>query len=124
MGKNKIQQNQKSDQLKNPESFSQNEKSWIFPNEKKNDYYTIKVLVKPSAKDQKIYEQDGILCVDLLNPPQNGKANAELQKLFRKKLRIPQNAISIINGLISHNKLIEVYICNTNADETKEKLLK
>lgn len=73
---------------------------------------TIKVI--PNAKQNKITED----VVDLLGarnlririnqPPEDGKANKAVIDLLAKYLKIRKNAISIISGLTSRIKIIEV----------------
>ena len=69
----------------------------------------IQINVTPSSGRQKSrLNKSGILKIYLKNPPERGKANAELIKLLSKQLKIPQAQISIISGAISRKKHVKI----------------
>ncbi len=69
------------------------EYKFIVPVKNQANHYRISILPRPDARDQRIYEQDNILCVDLLNSAMKGKANAELLKLIGKTLGIAESEV-------------------------------
>jgi uncharacterized protein len=78
--------------------------------------------VKPDSNTQSIKMDDSQLCIELLNSPNKGKANSELIKILQKQLKISQNQISIVTGLTSHNKRIELIIANSSVEEIYSRL--
>ncbi len=80
---------------------------------KKNDLtvLTIHLRVIPNAPKTEWVEQlsDGTLKLKLKAPPVEGKANAVLIAFLAKELEIPQNAIQIILGEKSKNKIIQIF---------------
>ncbi len=69
----------------------------------------IDVKVLPSSGKQKvILDKSGKLKFYLKSLPEKGLANAELIKIFAKKLSISQNDIDIIAGLQSRNKILKI----------------
>ncbi len=79
----------------------------------------INIKVTPSSGKQEftLNKSNEIKCF-LKKPPKKGLANAELIKLISKKLKIPQNYISIISGLTSRKKKIKI-----DLDITKSKCI-
>lgn len=75
------------------------------------DYCMIKISVKvvPQAGRQKIIlDKQGAIKCYLTSSPEDGKANRELIDLFAKLLNISRSQITIVQGLISRNKLIAI----------------
>jgi uncharacterized protein (TIGR00251 family) len=69
----------------------------------------INVKVTPQAGRQKIIlDKSGSLKCYLNSPPEDGKANRELIKLFADVLNIPQKEIEIVQGLISRSKVLDI----------------
>lgn len=69
----------------------------------------ILVKVKTLAKLEKVEKKDdGSLLVHVNSAPIDGKANAAVLKLLSKYLKIPKSRLSIVRGLKSKNKIIEV----------------
>lgn len=67
------------------------------------------VKVKPGAKTSKFKKIDGThFEVWVKEPPQKGRANEALLKVISANLGIPRSAMSIVSGLKSHRKVIEV----------------
>jgi len=67
----------------------------------------IKVIVKPKSSKSEIAfsEEKGCYVAYVKAPPEKGKANAELVKLIRSKLK--KRAV-IIKGKASKEKLVEI----------------
>ena len=76
---------------------------------KSEKVFNLRVNVKPNSKLQKIIENDEFLTIYLKSKPIQNKANKELLKLLKNKLRgLSINNIKIISGFKSSNKVIEV----------------
>lgn len=77
--------------------------------EKKSETtFILKVNVKPNVRNKEIIIENGYVQIKLTSKPIHNKANRELVKLLKKKLKINQNQIHIISGLKSTSKLIEI----------------
>ena len=71
---------------------------------------TFAVRVTPRAARTEIGgEHDGALKVRLTAPPVEGAANRELKRLLAKIFKLPQNAIEIIAGGNSKQKIIRIH---------------
>ena len=69
----------------------------------------LEIKVTPSSGKQIcVLDKTKNLKCFLKSAPERGKANAELVKLLSKKLRVEQDAISIISGEASRKKLIKI----------------
>ena len=68
-------------------------------------YVVFPVRVVPrSSRSEIVGEHDGALKVKLNAPPVDGAANAELIKLFAKKLNVARSDITIVSGESSKTK--------------------
>lgn len=67
----------------------------------------ITVVPKSSRSEIRLTENNNIK-VYLNSPPADGKANAELNKIFGKKFKIPKSSIKILKGEKSRKKRIEI----------------
>ena len=65
----------------------------------------VEVKAKPNSSKADIEFDGDKLIVHLTSIPDNNKANEELVKLFKKKLKL---RVKIIKGLKSKNKQIEI----------------
>ena len=68
----------------------------------------LKVKVFPNARKPRILEADGLLKVYVNAPPADGKANKAVIKAIAEHRQVRKSAITIIKGLRSRNKTIEV----------------
>ncbi|MEO8042849.1 MAG: DUF167 domain-containing protein [Acidobacteriota bacterium] len=67
------------------------------------------VRVTPrSSRTEIVGEYDGAVKVRLSSPPVDGAANAELIKLFAKKLGVARSSIQIVSGETSKTKRLRV----------------
>jgi uncharacterized protein (TIGR00251 family) len=74
-----------------------------------NRAVTFSVRVIPrSSRTEIVGEHDGMLKVKLAAPPVEGAANAELVKLFAKKLRVAKSSVTIVSGETSKTKRLRV----------------
>lgn len=69
----------------------------------------VEIKVVPSSGKQALRkDSSGLLKCYLKSAPEGGKANAELIKFLSKKLRIPQNQITITSGATSRKKRLKI----------------
>ena len=79
--------------------YSQHDRALIFA-----------VRVVPRASRSEIGgEHDGALRVRIAAPPVEGAANRELTRLLAKSFKLPQNAVEIVAGANSKNKIVRVH---------------
>lgn len=70
---------------------------------------TVHVLVKTNARKESVeVREDGSLFVCVNVPPVEGKANQKVVELLSRYFAKPKSAITIIRGLRSKHKIIEV----------------
>jgi len=69
--------------------------------------FTVRVIPR-SSRTVIVGEYDGAVKVKISSPPVDGAANAELIKLFAKKLGVPRSAIGIVSGETSRTKLLRI----------------
>ncbi|MFH0977548.1 MAG: DUF167 domain-containing protein [Spirochaetota bacterium] len=68
----------------------------------------IDIAVIPKSSRSEIIIKDDIIKVFLNSPPEDGKANKELIKIFSKQMRIAKSDIQIIRGEKSKKKQITI----------------
>ena len=68
---------------------------------------TVRVIPR-SSRSEIVGEHDGAVKVRLSSPPVDGAANAELIKLFAKKLGVARSAVAIVSGETSKTKRLRV----------------
>ena len=77
----------------------------------------LEIKVVPQAGIASIaLDKRGMLKVSVKSPPEDGKANRELIKLFALALSIPQDAITIVLGAESRKKRLKLDISLTYAE--------
>lgn len=82
----------------------------------------VKIKVVPQSGRQKIIlDKSGVIKCYLNSPAEDGKANRELIKLLADELDVPQRAITIVQGLISRTKALEIEGFDSE-DEVKQAL--
>jgi uncharacterized protein (TIGR00251 family) len=70
---------------------------------------TFAVRVAPRAGRSEISgEHDGALRVRIAAPPVDGAANRELTKVLARAFKLPQQAVEIVGGANSKNKLVRI----------------
>lgn len=86
------------------------------------DMALLNIRVQPGASRNEIVEmsEDGILRIRVTAPPVDGKANAAVIKLLAKHLRVPSRALSIVRGMSSRSKVVEVD--GVSNEELRQKL--
>jgi uncharacterized protein (TIGR00251 family) len=68
---------------------------------------TVRVIPRAS-RSEVVGEFDGALKVKVCAPPVDGAANAEIQKLIAKRLRVSRSAVQIVSGESSRTKRLRV----------------
>ncbi|MDD5710652.1 MAG: DUF167 domain-containing protein [Candidatus Colwellbacteria bacterium] len=69
----------------------------------------IKVVVKTGAKASNVVsEANGVYAVSVKSPAKQGRANTELIKLLADYFGITRSSVSIISGLKSKHKVINI----------------
>ena len=68
----------------------------------------IKVIVKTGSEKNSISQESNIYTVRLRSKPIKNTANIELLNLLSKYFDIPKTSITILKGLKSRHKLIEI----------------
>lgn len=67
------------------------------------------VKIKPNAKTESVERlSDGTFSVRVKAPAKEGRANEALIKALSDHFDLPKSRISIINGLGSKNKVVEI----------------
>ena len=67
------------------------------------------VRVKPNArKNEVVQREDGTYLLSVNVPPTEGKANEKIIELLSEYLKKPKSSLSILRGIKSKNKIIEV----------------
>ena len=70
---------------------------------------TLTVRIMPRASRSEIVgRHDGALRIRIAAPPVEGAANRELIKLLAKTFKVPQNAVTIVSGSNSKNKIVRI----------------
>ena len=95
--------------------------AWEFLTEK-DENVLVKIAVKPNSRKKNIIvdSKENFLFVDLLAPPDKGKANKELLKFLSNFLDISLSRFQISSGHTTRNKI--VLIKNVTKEEIKVKL--
>ncbi|RJR31130.1 DUF167 domain-containing protein [Candidatus Parcubacteria bacterium] len=69
---------------------------------------TLKVRVKPSARQSQVISKGEVWEIKLKSPPKEGLANAELIEIISRELNIPKSYIEIVSGLRSKIKTVKI----------------
>jgi uncharacterized protein len=70
---------------------------------------TFAVRVVPRASRSEVGgEHNGALRVRISAPPVDGAANRELMRVLAKSFHVPQNAVEIVSGANSKNKIVRL----------------
>ena len=82
---------------------------------------TITVRLQPRARKNEIIDfRDNVLRARVTAQPSGGQANRALLELLALALEVPRNAVDIVHGYTSRNKVITVY--NISPEDFKMKL--
>lgn len=69
--------------------------------------FSVRVIPR-SSRSEIAGEHDDAIKVKLTSPPVDGAANAELIKLFARRLRVPKSSIEIVSGETSKTKQLRI----------------
>ena len=70
----------------------------------------ITVKIRPNAKADQVEKlSEGIFSVRVKAPAKEGKANNALIKVLSDYFDIPKSRISLVKGLGSKNKILDIY---------------
>ena len=73
------------------------------------DEIRLSVQVLPNAKKTEVVGLiDGVLKIRLQAQPLEGQANEELIRFIATKMKLPKKQISVVRGLTSQQKMIEI----------------
>jgi uncharacterized protein (TIGR00251 family) len=67
--------------------------------------FAVRIVPRASASEI-IGEHAGALRIRIAAPPVDGAANRELVRLLAKRFKVPQNAVEIVSGTGSKNKIV------------------
>ena len=67
------------------------------------------VRVTPGARSEGISIRDGSVSVKVRAKPQDGAANAAVEKLVAQALGLPPTSCSVVRGGTSRDKLLQLY---------------
>jgi hypothetical protein len=65
-------------------------------------------VVPSSHKSELVLDKSGKLRAYLKSPPEEGRANSELIKLFARSLGCPQSAVTLVAGATSRTKKLHL----------------
>jgi uncharacterized protein YggU (UPF0235/DUF167 family) len=70
--------------------------------------FNLHINVKVNSKRQDIIDGEEYLIVHVKSKPNKNKANTELIKLIKSRLKINSNQIKLISGIKNKNKLVKI----------------
>lgn len=70
----------------------------------------LSVTIKPNSKQEKVEKTEGGYIVYVKEPPVEGKANKAVIKLLSEYFGVPKSQITILSGMRSKQKVIEINI--------------
>ena len=86
--------------------------------EKKSDKtFLIHLKINPNSKKQGIIENQDFFTVSIKAKPVKNKANIELIKYLREKLKFSVEQIKIISGLKTRKKIVEIKLLDDMTEE-------
>ncbi len=69
----------------------------------------ISVKIKPNSKESKLEKKgENIFLVYVKSLPIENKANQELVEIISEYFNVPESKVSIVSGLHSKNKILEI----------------
>lgn len=69
---------------------------------------SFELRVTPKASRNEIREEAGALRAYVTTVPENGKANAAVQKLLAKALGVPKSRLTLIRGATARDKVFRL----------------
>jgi uncharacterized protein (TIGR00251 family) len=68
----------------------------------------IQVKVKPNSKTEELVREGDSFIVKVKEPAKEGRANQAVVELLAEHFKVPKSQVTILHGLRSRNKIIEV----------------
>ncbi len=68
----------------------------------------IAVRVTPKASRNVVKVEDGAIRVYVTTPPEDGKANAAVQKLLAKEIGVAKTRLELVHGAASRDKVFRI----------------
>jgi uncharacterized protein (TIGR00251 family) len=68
----------------------------------------IQVKVKPNSKTEELVREGDSFIVKVKEPAREGRANQAVVELLAEHFKVPKSQVTILHGLRSRNKIIEV----------------
>lgn len=68
----------------------------------------INIQVKTNKKESRVEKIDNGLIVWTTKSPHDGEANKDIQKIVSNFFNVPKKSVTIVKGLKSKNKIIEI----------------
>lgn len=81
---------------------------------KSQDKIILNCAIKTNSKNQKVEFYEDQLVIWVKSEPQKGKANKEIIEYLSTLLNISKNSVSIVKGLTSTLKIIQISTENQN----------
>ncbi len=83
--------------------------------------FLVTFLVKPAARENRIYFEGDRAFLDIAAPPVKGKANRAIIHYLSRELNIPKSHIVLLRGQKSHEKTFRIFGTNFTIDFLREK---
>lgn len=83
-----------------------------------NREYLLDIDVKPNSNQQDIHFDQEFLIISLQSAARKNKANKELFKLLKKKLKVSTSQLQLISGQKSRSKRVKIVFNEEIREET------
>ena len=125
MGKdrNKVQKSEKLSIKNQNQGNPKTQYPFMTRNQKDPNRFLLSICAKPDAREDRIYQDGDLLCVDISTPPVKGKATSDIIKFMAKRLQISSSQITLISGGTSRDKKFEIYVPGITENQLLTKLL-
>ena len=96
---------------------------FLTKNQKDPRKFLLSICAKPDAREDRIYQDGDLLCVDISTPPVKGKATTDIIKFMAKRLQISSSQITLISGGTSRDKKFEINAPDLTENQLIAKIL-
>ncbi|WP_371802587.1 DUF167 domain-containing protein [Candidatus Lokiarchaeum ossiferum] len=96
----------------------------LYQDEENPNLYNLILLIKPNARENRLFREGEHFCLNISAPPVKGKANIAIIKFLSAKLKISKSAIRIVRGHTASTKTLILEISNSSIEEVTQKLIK
>lgn len=90
----------------------------------KPNLFNLILLIKPNAREDRLYKEGEHFCMNISATPVKGKANIAIIKFLSAKLKITKSAIRLIRGHTASTKTFILDIPNCTIEELELDLVK